>query len=345
MLATVHIRGRRILCTPVICLFLFYLFILSSLARAEEVSSITLRDDDLASMKMISADWHYPTVWVGEDPCRWQGVICEIFTEGIFFTTTTKAVVSISLRGVCSAISEEDEENCVIGNNLGNLRNLRHVYLNGNGFHGEIPSSLSALKNLQSLYLNANKLSGTIPASLGNLQMLEKLYLNSNHLSGTIPGKLGDAQNLHQLELQQNNLGGTIPVELSKLRLLVQLDLNDNQLEGPIPAALGNLTALHRLHLGRNRLTGAIPPPLLGPGLPSLTVVDLSDNRLTGPVPFGICKMKNLAVFNADGNDLTGDAPRCQPVHGPHSDAENRRACREHLRGFCVTLPQVRTEL
>jgi Leucine-rich repeat (LRR) protein len=226
MLREIPSWTRKLLCTSVITLYLFNVLILPSLAQGAEMSSIALRDDDLASMKMISADWHYPTMWVGEDPCQWQGVICEIFTEGMFFKTTTKAVASISLRGLCSNISEEDEQNCVIGDNLGKLRNLRHLYLNGNGFHGDIPNSLSTLGNLQSLYLNANKLSGTIPDSLGNLQMLEKLYLNSNHLSGTIPGKLGDARNLHQLELQQNNLQGTIPVELSKLRLLVQLDLN-----------------------------------------------------------------------------------------------------------------------
>ena len=177
-------------------------------------------------MTALKAAWRNPPSWTGEDPCEWQGVTCGIITEGMFFKSEAKVVTSISLKKICSSFSEDDQHTCVLDENIGKLKDIKHLYLNGNDFHGEIPDALSALKNIQSIYLNANKLTGEIPASLGNLQMLEKLYLNSNELSGTIPASLGNARNLHQLELQQNELHGMIPEELSNLRSLVQLDLN-----------------------------------------------------------------------------------------------------------------------
>jgi hypothetical protein len=177
-------------------------------------------------MMEISALWRNPSGWVGDDPCHWPGVGCNVFTDGLFFRTQAISIVSISVRGVCSKFPENELRKCQIPNSLSKLQKLRHLYLNGNGFRGEIPDSLSTLPDLHSLYLNANQLVGTIPPSLGLLKMLEKLYLNGNQLSGTIPPELGNAGNLQQLELQQNEIQGTIPVELSKLTKLVLLDLN-----------------------------------------------------------------------------------------------------------------------
>ena len=205
---------------------LSFVFVLCLVLSPTAVQSIPLRDEDAIAMKDISSIWRSPQGWIGDDPCQWKGVKCDVISEGFFFKSETVAVTSLSCRGICSSFSEKDHSKCFLPHSIGKLKYLQHLYLNGNGFLGEIPESLSDLKNLVSLYLNGNKLTGDIPSSLGSLQMLEKLYLNSNELSGTIPASLGNAKNLRQLELQQNELYGTIPEQLSKLHHLVQLDLN-----------------------------------------------------------------------------------------------------------------------
>ena len=46
------------------------------------------------------------------------------------------------------------------------------------------------LANLKSLWLVNNRMSGTVPSELGNLANLERLHLYGNQLSGTLPQSL-----------------------------------------------------------------------------------------------------------------------------------------------------------
>ena len=73
---------------------------------------------------------------------------------------------------------------------LGNLANLRTLFLDGNQLSGSIPSELGNLANLAELWLDGNQLSGSIPAELGNLANLEHLLLGGNQLSGCVPAAL-----------------------------------------------------------------------------------------------------------------------------------------------------------
>ena len=70
--------------------------------------------------------------------------------------------------------------------------------MDSNQLNGSIPSSLGNLTNLRSLFLQRNDLSGSIPSSLGNLTNLEWLYLVGNQFSGCIPASLR--------EIERNNL-------------------------------------------------------------------------------------------------------------------------------------------
>ena len=104
-----------------------------------------------------------------------------------------------------------------IPSELGNLTNLKELYLESNLLRQSIPSELGNLENLEILSLQVNWLTGAIPSELGNLTNLKELHLNSNSLTGAIPPELGNLSNLESLAISWNKLSGTIPAELGKL--------------------------------------------------------------------------------------------------------------------------------
>ncbi|ORX34884.1 hypothetical protein BCR36DRAFT_375870 [Piromyces finnis] len=64
------------------------------------------------------------------------------------------------------------------------------IDLDLNDLIGPIPPELGNLSNLKTLFLAHNELSGSIPPELGNLSNLKSLNLAENNLSGSIPKKL-----------------------------------------------------------------------------------------------------------------------------------------------------------
>ncbi|MFZ3069884.1 MAG: hypothetical protein WA110_02010, partial [Anaerolineaceae bacterium] len=143
-----------------------------------------------------------------------------------------------------------------------------------NQLSGAIPAELGQLTNLRELWLSDNQLSGAIPTELGNLTRLWYLELYSNQLSGSIPTELGSLTNLRELSLYDNQLGGAIPTELGNLLGLKSLDLSNNTLSGDVPASFTNLVNLcgpddynypcngnYQLDLGYNHLNVPAPEP------------------------------------------------------------------------------------
>ena len=106
------------------------------------------------------------------------------------------------------------------------------------GLSGEIPPELGNLANLRELYIAGNDLTGAIPSELGNLSNLATLSLSGNQLTGKIPPELGNLSNLALLSLDGNQLTGEIPPKLGNLSNLDRLSLGDNQLTRCIPASL-----------------------------------------------------------------------------------------------------------
>lgn len=92
-----------------------------------------------------------------------------------------------------------DVEALVLGNlnltgpiiaDLGQLTDLRYLWLNGNNLSGQILPELGSLTKLLSLRLHNNSLTGPVPGSLANLTHLHELTLDNNQLSGVVPLKL-----------------------------------------------------------------------------------------------------------------------------------------------------------
>ena len=194
-----------------------------------------------------------------------------------------------------------------IPDELGRLKNLWSLTLNGNELTGRIPDALGNLANLEWLDLDANGLTGPIPSSLGRLSDLRSLRLGGNELTGRIPDALGNLANLEWLNLSANGLTGPIPSSLGRLSDLRSLRLGGNELTGRIPDALGNLANLEWLNLSANGLTGPIPSSL--GRLSDLRSLRLGGNELTGRIPDALGNLANLEWLYLGGNGLTGPIP------------------------------------
>ena len=117
------------------------------------------------------------------------------------------------------------------------------------GLTGEIPPELGNLTQLRHVWLEDNRLSGEIPAGLGGLGNLESLWLQSNDFSGEMPQDFTGLSALRAF-LFHNNSGLCAPVNAafqswlsgSQHRLWQQLLIN-----GPVRGEGRPPKAIHRL--------------------------------------------------------------------------------------------------
>lgn len=94
---------------------------------------------------------------------------------------------------------------------------------------GTIPASLGQLINLKSIYLETIGLVGTIPTELGKLNKLESLNLNYNDLDGTIPTQIGKLINLKDMQLYDNKLIGSLPSSICAVTTLTYLAISEQK--------------------------------------------------------------------------------------------------------------------
>ena len=123
----------------------------------------------------------------------------------------------------------------------------------------EIPDNIGNLRNLQELNLNGNSLD-QLPETIGNLENLLALYLGNNYLE-SLPETIGNLKNLETLELYYNHLD-TLPESFGALQNLIRLNMNEVNDENPIvlPKSFGALHNLRHLEIIGNE--DALTPEL-----------------------------------------------------------------------------------
>ncbi|XP_014493485.1 MDIS1-interacting receptor like kinase 2 [Vigna radiata var. radiata] len=194
-----------------------------------------------------------------------------------------------------------------IPNEIGNIRNLTLLALDGNSFDGPIPPSLGNCTHLSILRMPQNQLSGPIPPSIGKLTNLTDVRFFSNNLNGTVPPEFGNLSSLIVLHLAENNFVGELPQEVCKSGKLVNFSAAFNSFTGPIPRSLRDCPSLYRVRLEYNRLTGFADQDF---GVyPNLTYMDFSHNRVEGDLTANWGACKNLQYLSMAGNGISGNIP------------------------------------
>ncbi len=226
---------------------------------------------------------------------------------------------------------------------LGNLPNLKLLYISDNNLTGALPASLTGISGLESFHFHNNpglcapideafqtwlqgieEVRGSSCApedSAEDREVLMGLYdaldgenwTNSTNWLTERPvrewhGVTSDASGrVDGLMLEWNGMTGEIPKEFGNLSNLQRLELGNNNLTGEIPKEFGNLSNLQRLELGNNNLTGEIPKEF--GNLSNLRRLALDNNQLTGEIPMELGDLSNLEALVLSFNQLTGEIP------------------------------------
>ncbi|XP_028768316.1 MDIS1-interacting receptor like kinase 2-like [Neltuma alba] len=191
-----------------------------------------------------------------------------------------------------------------IPDEIGNIKNLTVLALDGNSFYGPIPPSLGNCTHLSVLRMSGNQLSGVIPPGFGRLTNLSQVFLHINNLQGPVPQELGNFSSLTVLHLAENNFTGELPPQVCKGGKLANFSAAHNSFTGPIPISLRDCPSLYRVRMEYNQLRGYADQDF---GVyPNLTYMDFSYNNVQGELSSNWGSCKNLQYLSMSGNSIGG---------------------------------------
>ncbi|KAF7148058.1 hypothetical protein RHSIM_Rhsim03G0157000 [Rhododendron simsii] len=267
----------------------------------EREALLKFKQDLIDPMKRLSS-WD-----IGEDCCKWTGVVCDNFTGH---------VREIQLRNPYDRLSENYTEyeaygRCQLGGKLNpsllDLKHLQYLDLSNNDFKGaRIPSFIGSIATLRYLNLSEAGFSGTIPP-LGNVTTMRYLDLGDNY--GLLCGNLQWLSHLvllQHLDMSWVNLSKALDwlQVTSNLPSLVELHLFGCELEyvvSPSSTNKINFTSLDVLDLSNNFHFGpSVPGWILS--LNHLVSLDLRFCLFKGPLPSGLQNMTSLRVLDWSHN-------------------------------------------
>jgi hypothetical protein len=217
-----------------------------------------------------------------------------------------------------------------IDTRIGQLTDLKGLFLFKNYFIGPLPTELGNLPYLTYSRIYGNQISGQLPTEIGRLSQLVEFWYNDCRLTGVIPTEYGQLQRMQDFRVSGNMLTGSIPPELFSMTKIQLMVLGDNALTGPLPSTeLLQMTDLQQLRVSSNQLTGPIPTEL--GAMPLLRLAHLHLNLFTGEVPLSVC-----AANIPDGlNFLQVD---CAPAEDPPNPCRCCSSCCDRATEVCLTV-------
>ncbi|KAG5558240.1 hypothetical protein RHGRI_008242 [Rhododendron griersonianum] len=254
---------------------------------------------------------------IGEDCCKWTGVVCDNFTGHVrkIRLRSTSYEEYFGNYADYEAYRRYHHLGGKINPSLLDLKHLQYLDLSSNDFEGApIPSFIGSIATLRYLNLSWAGFRGTIPPQLGNVTTMRYLDLRGNF--GLLSGNLDWLSGL--VSLQHLDMGG---VNLSKafdwlqvtsnLPSLVELHLSDCELKHVVsPSSTNkiNFTSLGILDLSSNYHLGpSVPGWILS--LNHLVSLDLNYCWFEGPLPGGLQNMTSLRVLEWSFNHFNSTIP------------------------------------
>ncbi|KAF3432436.1 hypothetical protein FNV43_RR27176 [Rhamnella rubrinervis] len=237
--------------------------------------------------------------WVGEDCCKWSGIICH---------TITGHVCKLILRGpplqyFLSFTELDAHRKTSLGGKISpallNLKHLHHLDLSNNDFGGNrIPKFLGSLASLRYLNLSQAGFDGMIPHQIGNLTNLCTLDL---HGRTRIVNLYFNYFNGYAKNLQW----------LTHLPSLRYLDLSDVELHHASDwmEVTNSLPSLVVLRLSHCNLSFNSIPPIHHINFSTLAILDLSFNYYYSEntsIPKWVCNIRSLTSLDLRRNYFIG---------------------------------------
>ncbi|XVF78876.1 hypothetical protein PTKIN_Ptkin14bG0172600 [Pterospermum kingtungense] len=236
--------------------------------------------------------------------------LTHLIISGAAFTGTIPLEISHLSKLVFLDLSDNFDlifEGHIFEKVLGNLTQLRHLFLDGVNMSSVVPTSfLNMSSYITTLTLEQNELQGKFPVDVFRFPCLQKFMSSYNyHLEINFPKSNWSAP-LLSLEVTESFLR-EVPDSIGNLRFLEVLDLFSSQLEGSIPASLVNLTRLNHLDLSINLIHG--PISFSFSNFKQLSYLDLSENNLVGPIIDSFGNLTQLFHLSLGNNQFSGPLP------------------------------------
>ena len=244
--------------------------------------------------------WTGSTFWPVEDKniphCKWVGLECDEAGRVIAIT-----LIANTFNGTVPA-------------SIGNLKNLKNLWLSVGDIHGPLPNTINQLAKLEVMHVSYASLKGDLP-DLRNLKSLKTLSLDGNKFDGTLPEHYFQLPRLEYLDLSILRLVGTLPQTITNT--LISMDLSINNIHGTIPDY--SSSNLKFVDLSWNFLHGSVPPmghnlqslllpnnilngTFVGSGYNQLKSIDLSNNELCGDFDLPTMNVSSLTHLDISGN-------------------------------------------
>ncbi|XP_018459188.2 disease resistance protein TAO1 [Raphanus sativus] len=174
---------------------------------------------------------------------------------------------------------------------IGNLTNLKILFLVECSSLVEIPSSIGNMTNLGWLSLNCSSLV-EIPSSIENMTNLKRLCLSKCSSLVEIPSSIGNMTNLEWLFLLNCSSLVEIPSSIENMTNLKSLSLGKCSSLVEIPSSIGNMTNLKSLSLVE--CSSLVELPAFIGKMTNLDELDLSGCLSLVELPSSIWNLTNL---------------------------------------------------
>ena len=236
------------------------------------------------------------------DKCEGQQWFMEL-VEGVL-NISGRSIYTLRDKGdLDTVISLATATQPVAGSRLpaavGELTELRYLYLGGAGLSGEIPEELYQCVKLENIDLSGNGLQGSLSPDIVVLTGLKALQLQGNSTTGDIPALPA----LESLDISGNSFSGGLD-NVTACTTLKALAISGNPFNQALPTGISALTELRVFLAYGCGFTGAIAPEL--GTLAKLQVLDISNNGFSGGIPATFSMLSNLERLAIADSGLTG---------------------------------------